>query len=154
MRERHPVSVSAAVFISDDRGRVLLVQQAAKEKGSKWGPVAGGMEAHEDPMMAAEREGLEEIGTRIRLTSLLGVYPVDRGDLKAGIGFVFYGQISDGRVSIRREEIMDWDYFSKIEVMEMLEKGEIYKPEYNRLAFLDFFAGVSYPLEVIRQIER
>lgn len=152
MRERIPVSVSVAVLIPDSTGkRVLLVRQTAEAKGKKWGPVAGGIEAHEDPMMAATRESREEVGVRVGLTDLVGIYPVDRGE-KVGLGIAFRGKILSGRIVLQKEEILDWNYFSEADVLSMLANGEIYKPEYTRQAILDFFAGTSYPLAVIRRL--
>lgn len=34
-RERLPVSVSSAVFIEDEQGRLLLLQQTAERKGHR-----------------------------------------------------------------------------------------------------------------------
>ena len=60
-RERLPVSVSSAIFIEDRQGRLLLLQQAADKKGHRWGPPAGGIKAHENPIAGALREAKEEI---------------------------------------------------------------------------------------------
>ncbi|MBI2008446.1 NUDIX hydrolase, partial [Candidatus Amesbacteria bacterium] len=115
-RERLPVSVSAAVFIENHEGRLLLLQQAAERKGYKWGPPAGGMEAHEDPIETAHRETREEIGVEVEILNLLGIYTVDRGETATGIAFVFRGRIVSGEIRLRPGEIDTYRYFTKDEV--------------------------------------
>lgn len=84
------------------------------------------MELHEDPVMAAKRETLEETGRRVELTSLVGIYPVERGNDAPGLGF---------------------------EVLQLLAEAKIYKPEYNnRLSFYDYFFGPHYPLDLIKPL--
>ncbi|MEW5805636.1 MAG: NUDIX hydrolase [Patescibacteria group bacterium] len=156
MSQRLPVSVSAAVFIEDDKGRLLLVQQAAPEKGNKWGPPAGGMEAFEDPLQAAKREIREEIGVEIELINLIGIYVVERGEESLGIGFVFRGRIVNGTITPRPDEIKDYRFFDKEELDELISmrRGELYKPEYNLSGINDWLNGSSYPLEVIKKVNR
>src|SRR5688572_6369512 len=113
---RLPVSVSAAVFIEDELGRLLLLQQGGEKKGYRWGPVGGGMDAHEDPQMTAKREAKEEIGAEVGLKDLIGVYTVDRGDSTTGLGFIFRGQIISGEITLQEDEIIDSRFFSPEEI--------------------------------------
>jgi 8-oxo-dGTP pyrophosphatase MutT (NUDIX family) len=151
-RKRLPASVSAAVYIEDDEGRLLLLRQASKRKGCKWGPPAGGMGAHENPIANAQRETKEEIGVDVKLIDLIGVYTVDRGDDATGIGFVFRGEILSDEMLAREREITDYKYFTPEEVRELIENNLIYKPEYNLSSFEDWLNGDSYPLEVIKML--
>ncbi|MDP2860132.1 MAG: NUDIX hydrolase [bacterium] len=151
-RERFSVSVSAAVFIEDEQGRLLLLQQAAGWKEKKWGPPAGGMESHENPIMAALREAREEIGVRTQLTNLIGIYTADRSNNTTGIGFVFRAEITSGQISIRRDEIMDWRFFSPAEIQDLIVNGLIYTPEYTLPAISDWLRRRSYPMEIIRPL--
>jgi ADP-ribose pyrophosphatase YjhB (NUDIX family) len=66
--------VAVALVVSDDRGRLLLVQRANDPQRGKWSFPAGFMDAGEDPARAAEREGLEETGLAYEVTGLLDVY--------------------------------------------------------------------------------
>ncbi len=151
-RERLPVSVSSAVFIEDKQGRLLFLRQAAERKGHRWGPPAGGMEPHENPITTALRETKEEIGVEIELVDLVGIYTVDRGDNATGVGFVFRGKITSGKITPSQGEIMDFKFFSPQEI-ERLTKGDmLYKPEYNLIAIKDYLAGQSFPLEVISHL--
>lgn len=152
-RERLPVSVSSAVFIEDDQGRLLLLQQAAERKGHRWGPPAGGMEAHEDPMMAAKREAEEEIGVSVELKDVVGIYIVDRGDNAAGIGFVFRGEIISGAITPKKGEIMDFRFFTPNEIEELIEADMLYKPEYSLVGIRDWIEGKSFALELIKVLK-
>ena len=151
-RERLPVSVSAAVFIEDEQGRLLLLQQEADWKGKKWGPPAGGIEPHEDPIMAALREVREEIGVEVKLVDLIGIYTVDRGNNRTGVGFVFRGEIAEGEIEPRRGEIMNYRFFTPTELKDLIEKDLLYKPEYNLAGIEDWLNNYSYPLDVIKPL--
>ena len=150
--ERLPVSVSSAVFIEDAQGRLLLLQQAAERKGHRWGPPAGGMEAHEDPIKTAQRETNEEIGVKVELKDLVGIYTVDRGNNATGVGFVFRGQIISGEITPREGEIMDFRFFSPSEMEDLIAADMLYKPEYNLAGIQDWIDGKSFALEVIRPL--
>ena len=151
-RERLPVSVSSAVFIEDGQGRLLLLQQAAERKGHRWGPPAGGMEAHEDPMMTVQREAEEEIGVSVELKDMVGIYTIDRGGNATGIGFVFRGQIISGEITPNEDEIMAFRFFSPNEIKELIEANMIYKPEYNLASLQDWIDGKSFALEAIKSL--
>ncbi|MFV1917055.1 MAG: NUDIX hydrolase [Patescibacteria group bacterium] len=152
-RERLPVSVSAAVFIEDDQGRLLLLQQASKSKEHKWGPPAGGMKAHEDPMMAAVRETREEIGVEVELVDLVGIYTVARGDNASGQAYVFRGRVVGGEMAPREGEIANFRFFSTVEIQELIKEGMLYKPEYNIRNVNDWLNGSSYSIEVVKRFE-
>lgn len=66
--------VAVALVVSDEQGRLLLVQRANDPQRGKWSFPAGFMDAGEDPARAAEREGLEETGLAYEVTGLLDVY--------------------------------------------------------------------------------
>lgn len=151
-RERLPVSVSCAVFIEDDKGRLLLLQQASEIKGNKWGPPAGGLEAHEDPTEGAIRECLEETGLLINIVDMIGIYTIDRGNSNTGIGFVYRAKVKSGTIKTREGEIMDFGYFTWNEIQAMVNENKIYKPEYNAPCFRDWLAGKSFPADVVKKI--
>lgn len=134
-RERLPVSVSAAVFIEDSQGRLLLLQQAAEWKGKRWGPPAGGMHAHESPVDTALREAEEE-----------------RGDKTTGLAFVFRGKIASGEIKPREGEIADHRFFTPDEIEQLIAEGNLYKPEYNLVGIKDWLDGRSYPLDVVKPL--
>lgn len=151
-KERLPVSVSSAVFIEDEQGRLLLVQQAAERKEYKWGPPAGGLEPHEDPIDAALREVREELNVDVELLNILGIYSVDRGEKASGIGFVFRGKIISGTIYPKEGEINSFRFYSPQEIEKLIKDGLIYKPEYNLDGIKDWLKGVSFPLGVIKNL--
>jgi len=147
------VSVSSAVLIEDEKGRVLLVQQEAKWKENKWGPPAGGLHALESPIEAALRETKEETGLEVELVDLIGVYTVPRGSETTSISFVFRGKIVGGEVALRNGEIKNYKYFTKEEMEGLIKNDQIYKPEFNiPLLTEDWQAGKFYPLEIIKSM--
>ena len=152
-RERLPVSVSSAVFIEDKQGRLLLLRQAAEIKGHRWGPPAGGMESHENPITTILRETKEEIGAEIELIDLVGIYTVDRGNKATGVGFVFRGKITSDKITPKEGEIMNFKFFSPQEIKELIENNLLYKPEYNLISIKDYSAGQSFPLGVIKRLD-
>ena len=151
-RERLPVNVSAAVFIEDDQGRLLLLQQEAESKGRKWGPPAGKMQAHENPIDTALRETKEEIGVEVELVDLIGVYTVDRGDTSSGMTFWFRGKIIGGEISPRKGEIMNYRFFTPKEIEKLIKEDGLYKPEYNIAGINSWLKGSSCPLDVIKPL--
>jgi len=151
-RKRLPVSISAAVFIQDNQGRLLLLQQAAESKGYRWGPPAGGMEGHEDPITAALREVKEEIGIEAELIDLIGIYTIDRGDNATGIGFVFRGKIVSGQITPKQNEIKSFRFFTLEGIEDLIKENMLYKPEYNLSSIKDWLEGKSYSLEMIKRL--
>jgi len=151
-RKRLPVSISAAVFIQDNQGRLLLLQQAAESKGYRWGPPAGGMEGHEDPITAALREVKEEIGIEAELIDLIGIYTIDRGDNATGIGFVFRGKIVSGQITPKQNEIKSFRFFTLEGIEDLIKENMLYKPEYNLSSIKDWLEGKSYFLEMIKRL--
>lgn len=153
-RERLAVRVSAAVFIEDGQGRLLLLQQAGEEKGHKWGPPAGGMEANEDPVGNALREAKEEIGAAVLLTDLIGIYTVRRESGGTKLAFVFRGKLAPGQeIKIRAGEIENYRYFSLAELDSLILEGMLYKPEFNVQNIRDWKAGRSFPLQVLASLK-
>lgn len=64
--------VAAAAFIVKE-GEVLLVRRANDPQRGLWTLPAGFIDAGEDPILAVQRECLEETGLQVRVTDLLEV---------------------------------------------------------------------------------
>lgn len=149
LKERIPVSVSAAVLIENANGQLLLVKQ--KGGKPKWGPPAGGMIANETPLQTALRETQEEIGIQPRVFGIVGVYTNPSQD-RTEIGFVFRGQIPEGSSLIPNQtEIENARFFSPSEIETLIQSGQIYRPDFNLRAFSDWKQGMGFPLQVVRE---
>jgi 8-oxo-dGTP diphosphatase len=64
------IGVFASLF--DTSGRILLVRQAYA--AHRWTTPGGRVEDGESPLIALEREVLEEIGCKVQAVHLIGVY--------------------------------------------------------------------------------
>jgi 8-oxo-dGTP diphosphatase len=65
-------SLGACTAIFDAEGRILLVRKAYGPR--TWTLPGGGLDGDESPMMAAERETLEEAGLSVTVERLIGIY--------------------------------------------------------------------------------
>lgn len=147
--EKPPVHFSAAVFIEDQLGRLLLLKQEAPEKGYKWGPPAGQAKPNEHPIRTALREAKEEIGVDVKLEGVVGIFENEK---TSGIGIVFRARIRRGTMTPQRGEILEARYFSIGEIEALIRDEKLYRPEYNIPAFTNWMKGISYPLEVAESL--
>ena len=72
--------LAASAVITDDRGRVLLVQRGTEPEKGRWSVPGGSVEPGETTAQAAEREALEETGLRVQIGRELWVVSVPAGD--------------------------------------------------------------------------
>lgn len=149
--KRMPISVSSAVYIFDNKGKILLLKHICRDGVEKWGPPAGGIEPHETPLDTAIRETYEEIGLKPTLKDIIGIYTLDRGDNPSGIGFNFRGTIN-GEIKLNEFEACDYKYVDFKELKELYSSNKIYKPEYATCAIRDILLGNSYPLTIINPL--
>jgi 8-oxo-dGTP pyrophosphatase MutT (NUDIX family) len=111
---------TVAVFASDDKGRLLLVQ----DKGSGlWGLPSGIIDPHELPADAAVRETWEEAGVFVELTHILGVFAGEHfsgvysnGDQVAVVATVFAARVVRGTPRPDHEETSDARFFTFDEI--------------------------------------
>jgi 8-oxo-dGTP diphosphatase len=88
--------VAVGLLVTDDQGRLLLIQRANDPEGGKWSIPAGFLDAGEDPARAAEREGLEETGLRFTVTGLFDVYPKGQPTEGADLLIVYTAVVTGG----------------------------------------------------------
>jgi ADP-ribose pyrophosphatase YjhB (NUDIX family) len=139
-------------MISDEQGRLLMLEQAAEFKRGLWGPPAGGLEAHETVLNAAVREAREETGLGVELVDLVGIYTADKGSTNTGMSFVFRARAVSGTITLPPEEILSAKYFTQAEIAALAEKKLLYRPEYNLPCYVDWTLGRSFLLELVRPL--
>jgi ADP-ribose pyrophosphatase YjhB (NUDIX family) len=157
-KENTTASASAAVFLNDSEGRLLMVQDI-DEYGGKWSPIAGFVDVakNEEPEMAALREVKEELGLDVRLDELLGVwhyYPEDapkKNDEASHmhVGYAYTGTILGGTYQMQKEEIQNFGFFTPEDVEHLHAHGMLKTPQYNYMGFKLWQKGTRHPLNVI-----
>ncbi|MCK2214520.1 NUDIX hydrolase [Actinomadura sp. ATCC 31491] len=111
----------AAAYITDERGRVLLVDPNYREF---WGFPGGIIDAGEHPAQACAREVTEEVGLTVEVGPLLTVAWVD-GQPRvpyAMVNFMFdCGEVaSDTPITLQAEELDDYGFFTVEEAGKLL----------------------------------
>ena len=167
-KEHTNASASVSVFLSDEKGRLLMVQDV-DEYGGKWSPIAGFVDVNvnEEPEIAAIREAKEEMGLDVRLDELIGVwhyYAEDDKDAVAygkettnhadkahmHIGYAYRGTILGGTYEMQKEEVQNWGFFTPEEIEKMYVDGKLKTPQYNYVGFKLWQAGVRHPLTIVQ----
>ncbi|TMS00032.1 NUDIX domain-containing protein [Nonomuraea basaltis] len=123
------VITGAAAYITDERGRVLLVDPNYREH---WSFPGGIVDAGEHPAQACAREVAEEVGLEVEVGPLLTVAWVDGlpNVPYPLVNFVFdCGEIaSDTPITLQAEELDDYGFFTVEEA-----KGLLASHAYQRL---------------------
>lgn len=109
--------VAVGVVIENSQ-QILLIRRANDPERGKWSFPAGFMEHDESPMQAAEREGEEETGLRLRVTRLWDILP--RGTPTEGADFVIiYGAEIIGGALQPGDDAADARYFGPRDFPEL-----------------------------------
>jgi ADP-ribose pyrophosphatase YjhB (NUDIX family) len=109
--------VAVAVLIEKD-GQVLLVRRANDPQRGLWTLPAGFVDAGEDPILAAERECLEETGLQVKVTGLLDVIFGLEHPRGAHIVIGYWGTIVDG-VLRAADDVDRVAFFSRDDLPEL-----------------------------------
>lgn len=150
LREGRAFSVSVAVWIKDESGRLLFIKKV--EEGGKWGPPAGRMEFGENPILAALRETQEEAGIIPKLTGLLAIRTITTDGIPR-LGFVFAGEIPPGSdiKPLDKGEIAAAEFLTRSEIEKLIEDGQIFMPDFNLPSLQDLWSDErAFPVSVIR----
>lgn len=138
----------AAVLLSDEQGRILLVQQ--NYGGRFWGFAEGVVDAGETPLQAAVREAAEEAAVEVELSALIGLYTLQGGGWPDVLASVFLGKIRSGTPSLcAPDEIAALEWLAPQQVAQWLGAG-LLLPDVEA-ALEDYLAG---RLGVVRTVQR
>ncbi len=154
--EYYPFVVVGVII--EKEGKILLVQEAEKDRG-QWNQPAGWLDKYESPIEAAKREGEEETGLALQITDFLGVYSfvkdkqtTDDGIERHAIKLIFVAKIVEGKTPQLPGEIMSTQWFTTEEIEKMgpgkLRDADI-KDEVR-----DYFSGKRFPLEMVKHYYR
>ncbi|KXJ98489.1 MAG: NADH pyrophosphatase [Parcubacteria bacterium OLB19] len=110
--------IRVAVLIEKD-GKFLLGQEATKIIYGLWNWQQGKVEEGESIEVAALREVKEETGLDVELIRKLTV--LDNPFLGTKETHVFLGKIIGGELNYSTEEILDLQWFTKEQILEMRE---------------------------------
>ena len=121
---RHP-GASAIVPMLDD-GRIVLIKQYRHAVGGYIYEVpAGKLDNNEAPEDCAKRELIEEIGYRAgQLEKLISIHTTP-GFCNEMIHIYLATELQKDQVNHEPNEVIEIEYFTKIEIKEMINSGKI-----------------------------
>lgn len=152
MSERFKPYLTVALIIEQE-GKFLMVEEYQETGELCFGTIAGHVEAKENIIAAALREGLEECGCPIELDHLVGVYDYVK-DYETIIRFTFKAHLKDGanaqlKLNDPDGKIIGFKWYTKEEIYANKKMWRTRLIGYN---FDDYFANKSIPLSAITEV--
>lgn len=114
--------VVAACVVRDEKGKYLLVQEAQPKVYGLWNLAAGHVDKGESIEEAAVREAKEETGLEVKLVDKIGIWH-DKTD--EPIRHAFTATIVGGEVTPQPGEILDVQWFTYDQIVQMREEGKL-----------------------------
>jgi len=145
--KRHKIAIVVAALIEDDRGRLLMVQEAKPECYGLWNQPAGHLDANESIVEALIREVKEETGyVNIRIDSIAGIHHfVDESILRINFKVSLLDQ-SKGPLA---DDVLEARWFSREEIEELRCAGQL-RNRRTEIAIRDWLEGKSYSIELLQ----
>ncbi|HEY1455172.1 MAG TPA: NUDIX domain-containing protein [Candidatus Dormibacteraeota bacterium] len=107
----HDPKVATAVVV-EAAGGVVLGRRAIEPGYGLWCLPGGFVNDDEDPARAAERECMEEIGARVEVTGLIGVYHISKSEAPSMIAIAYRAQLSEGGAPSAGTEMLEVGVFA------------------------------------------
>ena len=142
LQPRPQFRLHASVLVTDDDGRLLIVQEAKPQSHGRWNLPGGHVDHGEGIAIGAARELREETGLTLPLTALLGVYS---GAMS--VRFVFLAKLEQQPFAAG-DEILDVRLVTSEELLRKRDE-ELIAPAMLRRILADMASGKRYPLEII-----
>ncbi|MDQ3100262.1 MAG: NUDIX hydrolase [Bacteroidota bacterium] len=113
MSKKEGPFLSVDALIEDDQGRILLIERGVQPFKGKWCLPGGMVEPGERVEAALEREMIEEIGVRIGIRELIGVYSdPDRDPRGHYVTVAFHATVIGGEPTTSKE-VLDLYWISE-----------------------------------------
>jgi 8-oxo-dGTP diphosphatase len=113
-------------LIGDDKGRILVITRGVKPFKGHWCLPGGKVEEGERVEAALEREVMEELGVRIGIRELVGVYSDPERDPRGHFVSVAYHATIIGGELATSNEVDDIRWISRDEIIELgFDHGKI-----------------------------
>jgi 8-oxo-dGTP diphosphatase len=102
--------VATAVVVETDGG-IVLGRRAIEPAYGQWCLPGGFVNDDESPLDAAMRECNEEIGARVDVSRLIGVYHIPKREASSLIGVAYLGRLADGERPSAGAEMLEVGVF-------------------------------------------
>ena len=106
----HDPKVATAVVVEVEGG-IVLGRRAIEPGYGLWCLPGGFVNDDEDPASAAARECMEEIGARVEVAGLIGVYHIAKTTAPSMIGIGYRARIVDGARPVAGSEMLEVGVF-------------------------------------------
>jgi 8-oxo-dGTP diphosphatase len=103
--------VATAVVVQAEGG-VVLGRRAIEPGRGLWCLPGGFVNDDEDPVRAAARECMEEIGARVDVIGLVGVYHIAKRGAASMIGIGYHARVGDGEQLAAGPEMLELQVFA------------------------------------------
>jgi ADP-ribose pyrophosphatase YjhB (NUDIX family) len=114
---------TAAAFVLDEDGHVLLARRAFAPDAGKWDVPGGFLEEGEDPVEGLRRELREEAGIEVDVGNFVGVFADTYGDppeMSHVLNLVWEARIAGGELA-PDDDVSELQWFPKDELPEDVE---------------------------------
>jgi len=116
----HDPKVVTMVVVEDERGEVIFGRRGIEPGYGRWCLPGGYVNDDEHPADSATRECREEIGARVEITGLLGVYHIRKHDAPSMVGIGYRARLRPGEVLVAGTEMLEVATFPGSEVPELV----------------------------------
>lgn len=144
---------ATVALIIEDQGRYLMVEEYDEQGRIVFGMPSGHIDAKEGIMAAAMREGAEETGCPVTITSLTGIYDYVK-DYETIYRFCFAARLKSVpecfNASDPDHEILNVRWYTKDEIYAQKER---WRTRLVGMCMDDYLKGVRYPLDLITHLE-
>ncbi|MDO4586988.1 MAG: NUDIX hydrolase [Planctomycetia bacterium] len=121
---RHPGAVAILPILPD--GRIILIKQYRIAVGQYLYEIpAGTREPHEEPLVTAKRELIEETGFHAGSVDLLTTFFTSPGIFREKLYLYLATNLTPGQAALEDGEDLTLHFFNRDEIKKMILRGEI-----------------------------